>query len=513
MGEETPASGARAEPFDLFVIGGGVNGCGVARDAAGRGYRVGLAEMDDLASGTSSKSTKLLHGGLRYLESGQFRLVREALAERDTLLRIAPHLAQPLRFVLPLGKGMRPAWLLRLGLFLYDHMGGRESLPATQTLDLSQAAAGRPLKPQFVKAFAFSDCRVDDARLVVLTARDAAERGAVILTRTQAFSARATDGLWRIDLRDRTTGAESRAFARLLVNAAGPWVEEIIADVCALKSPGRLRLVRGSHIVVPRIFGHDGAYLFQNPDGRVIFAIAYEDDFTLIGATDVDFKGTPDAVAITPEEIDYLCRAAGVHFTRRVEPADVVWSFSGLRPLYGDGASAAHRATRESFLGEERVAGAPLISVYGGKITAYRRLAEKILDRVVAAIGARGAGWTARTPLPGGDLPGGDLAAFVQDLRARKPFLDGALAWRLARAYGTLCLGFLEPARGMEDLGEDFGAGLTRAEVDYLIEREWARTPEDILWRRSKLGLRGPEDMAEKLAAYLAEREETAMID
>jgi len=507
MGREKPELGAKERPFDIFIIGGGVNGCGVARDAAGRGYKVGLAEMNDLASGTSSKSTKLIHGGLRYLESRQFRLVREALAEREVLLRMAPHLVRPLRFVLPVQKGMRPAWLLRLGLFLYDHLGGRETLPATTTLDLTRAGAGKPLKPHFAKGFEYSDCRVDDARLVVLNARDAADRGAVILPRTQVVSARGADAVWRVALRDGTTGAETEIFTRLLVNAAGPWVEEIVAEVCAQNSPRRLRLVRGSHIVVARIFDHDGAYIFQNPDGRVVFAIAYEGDYTLIGTTDVDFSGAPDKVAITPEEIDYLCRAASAHFVRRVETADVVWAFSGLRALVGDSASAAHRATRETVVEERRIGGAPLINVYGGKITGYRRLAEKILQRIGAAIGPRGESWTARTPLPGGDFPGGDLARFVRTLRAQKPFLAPSLAWRLARAYGTLCLGFLEPARRMADLGEDFGGGLTRAEVDYLVEREWARTPEDILWRRSKLGLRALESETGKLAAYFAARQ------
>ncbi len=505
---DTLASAGREDerPFDIFVIGGGVNGSGVARDAAGRGYSVALAEMNDLASGTSSKSTKLIHGGLRYLETYKFGLVRELLKEREILLRIAPHLVEPLRFVLPVQRGMRPAWLLRLGLFLYDHIGGRETLPGTATLDLGREAVGRPLKPQFAKAFEYSDCRVDDARLVVLNARDAADRGATIFLHTQVISARPAGRLWRVALRDRATGGRREVLARLLVNAAGPWVDGVIAQALPKGLPGRLRLVRGSHIVVRKIFDHDGAYIFQNADGRIVFAIAWQDDFTLIGTTDVDFFGAPDAVAITPEETDYLLRAANACFRRQIGPADVVWSFSGLRPLADDGVSAAQKMTRENFIEHKRIDGAPLINVFGGKITSHRVLAEKILARAGRLIGRRGVPWTARAALPGGDFPGGDLAGFIEGLRAQKPFIDTALARRLARAYGTDCLRFLGPARRLEDLGEDFGGGLFCAEVDHLVEREWARSVEDILWRRTKLGLRGGEIRADKLAAYLATR-------
>jgi glycerol-3-phosphate dehydrogenase len=366
------------------------------------------------------------------------------------------------------------------------------------------------LREIFVKAFEYSDCRVDDSRLVILNARDAADRGAAIFTRTEVLSARVEMGVWRIRLRDAASGGETEVSARLLVNAAGPWADAVSRQLASAQNP-RLRLVRGSHIVVPKLFEGDGAYLFQNPDGRVVFAIAWQEDFTLIGATDVEHSGAPDAVAITQPEMDYLLRASNAHFRRNIGPADVVWSFSGLRPLFDDHAATASRVTREHVVETLEPDGAPLINLFGGKITAYRRLAEEVLRRVGGLIGVRGAPWTARAPLPGGNFPGGDFNAFVQDLRARKPFLDAALARRLAGAYGTQCLHFLGAARESSDLGEEFGGGLTRAEVDYLVAREWARTAEDILWRRSKLGLRLSREAAEKLAACLGERGATAL--
>ncbi len=489
--------------LEIFIIGGGVNGCGLARDAAGRGYSVGLAEMNDLAAGTSSKSTKLVHGGLRYLESGQFRLVRESLAEREVLLRVAPHLVQPLRFVLPLQEGMRPAWLLRLGLFLYDHLGGRKTLPATVALDLAKDEAGKPLQKQFTGAFAYADCRVDDSRLVVLNARDAADRGATILPRKKVYSARPSNDLWRVGLRDGATGVETEIFSRLLVNAAGPWVDKVLAGALARKISPRLRLVRGSHIVVRKMFDHDGAYIFQNADGRIVFAIAYQDDFTLIGTTDVDFVGDPGDAAITPDETDYLLRATNACFEQRVGPSDIVWSYSGVRPLLDNGADVAQKTTRENFIEDARVDGAPLINVFGGKITSYRRLAEKILLRAAGLIPVRGKPWTASAPLPGGNFSGGDFQVFLAELRAEKPFLPGDLALRLARAYGTECLRFLSSAQGIGDLGEKFGGGLFGVEVDHLVAREWAETTDDILWRRTKLGLRAQEIDVDKLANYL----------
>jgi glycerol-3-phosphate dehydrogenase len=490
---------------DVFIIGGGVNGCGVARDAVGRGYSVRLAEMGDLASGASSRSTKLIHGGLRYLEYFEFRLVREALREREVLWANAPHLVRPLRFVLPYQRGLRPAWVLRLGLFLYDHIGGRKRLPPTLSLDLRRDAAGAPLKPEFVKGFEYSDCWVDDARLVVLNARDAANRGAVIETRQQVVGARAKNGAWIVSLRNLVTGAESKIAARVLVNAAGPWVDRVLSRI-APHDDGQVRLVKGSHIVVPKIFDHERCYIFQNPDGRIIFALPYENDFTLIGTTDQDFSCDPAEVAITPVEIDYLCAAASDYFIKPVNTSDVVWAYSGVRPLFGDPAVAAQDATRDYVIKRDSVDRAPLINIFGGKITIYRRLAEKILEHIGETIGSRGALWTARTPLPGGDFPDGDLSAFARNLRAQKPFLNEALARRLARSYGSLCHEFLGDAQNLADLGRDFGAGLFRAEVDYLVDREWALTAEDILWRRTKLGLRCPPSAAAEIDAYLASR-------
>ncbi|MFV0280974.1 MAG: glycerol-3-phosphate dehydrogenase [Rhodoblastus sp.] len=492
-----------SEPFDVFIVGGGVNGCGVARDAAGRGYSVMLAEMDDLASGTSSRATKLVHGGLRYLEYYEFRLVREALGERETVWRNAPHIVHPLRFVLPYARGLRPAWMLRAGLFLYDHLGARGKLPGARVVDFASDAAGRPLKPLFKKGFEYSDCWVDDARLVVLNARDAADRGAVVRTRCEVVSARVVDGLWRIGVRDMRSGAESGISARLLVNAGGPWVDRILAGPLAHKAPHHVRLVQGSHIIVPRLYEHDRCYIFQNGDGRIVFAIPYEEKFTLIGTTDRDYQGDPADVAITDAETAYLCAAANEYFNRQIAPGDVAWAYSGVRPLYDDHASAAQEATRDYVIHDETVHEAPLLSIFGGKITTYRRLAETVLEKIGARIGARGKAWTAFAPLPGGEFENGDLAGFTRDLMQRKPFLPPALAARLARSYGTRALDLLGAARGMDDLGRDFGAGLTAAEIDYLVAREWAQTAQDILWRRTKLGLHGALEATERIEAYL----------
>ncbi len=489
--------------YDLCVIGGGVNGSGIARDAAGRGFSVALAEKDDLASGTSSRSTKLVHGGLRYLEMLEFRMVRDALEERETLLAIAPHLVEPLRFIVPVLPGGRPAWMLRLGLFLYDHLGARRRLPGAGALDLRRAPEGAALKPGLRQAFTYWDCRVDDSRLVVLNARDAADRGADVLSRTEVLRAWADGRDWRILLRDRRTGAEREIGARLLVNAAGPWVGQVAWAALERPEP-RLRLVRGSHIVTRKLFEGDAAFLFQNGDGRVVFAIPWQDDFTLVGTTDVDHSGAPEDAAIGADEIAYLCAAASGFLARRVTPADVVWSFSGVRPLHDDGDVAASRASRDYEIEERRIAGAPLLSVLGGKLTAYRRVAEQVVDRAAAILGARGAAWTGVAALPGGDLPNGDVDAFSGALAASHPFLSGAEARRLARAYGTLCRGILAGARRRADLGRDFGLGLSEAEVEHLTTREWARTAEDILWRRSKLGLRASPEQAAALDAFLA---------
>ncbi len=487
--------------YDIAIIGGGVNGCGIARDAAGRGLSVFLCEMNDLASGTSSWSTKLIHGGLRYLEYYEFRLVREALIERERLWAIAPHIVRPLRFVLPHHRGLRPAWLLRLGLFLYDHIGGRKRLPATATLDLTSHPAGAPLKPgMFAKGFEYSDCWVDDARLVALNARDAAARGAEIRTRTRAVSARRESGLWELVVEDRANGERRTIRAKALVNAAGPWVAEVLGGVMRSNSKARVRQVQGSHIIVPKVFGHDRAYIFQNADGRIIFAIPYEQDFTLIGTTDRDWHDDPAMVAITPEETAYLCAAASEYFAMPITPDQVVWTYSGVRPLYDDGASEAKAATRDYVFEMDHEDGAaPLLSIFGGKITTYRRLAEEALERLEPALpGARGKeGWTAREPLPGGGFEAGGTERLAGDLKAAHPFLSDRDALRMARAYGLEARAILGDARSRSDLGRDFGCGLSEAELRHLIAKEWARTGEDVLWRRSKLGLHmSPEQRA-----------------
>ena len=502
-----------AEVYDLAVIGGGINGCGIARDAAGRGLSVHLSEMNDLASGTSSWSTKLVHGGLRYLEYYEFRLVREALFEREILWRMAPHVIEPLRFVLPHHRGLRPAWFLRLGLFIYDHLGGRKLLPATRTLDLVADEAGGPLKPGlFTKGFEYSDCRVDDARLVVLNARDAAARGAVIETRSRAVrSTRGADG-WTIELEARDSEKRKTIRARAVVNAAGPWVADVLSGALGCKPKAKVRLVQGSHVVVRRLYDHDRCYIFQNPDGRIVFAIPYETDFTLIGTTDRDYVGDPGAVAATADEIDYLCAAASANFARPVTPADVVWSWSGVRPLYDDGASEAKEATRDYVFDlDDTVAGAPLLSIFGGKITTYRRLAEAALKRLEPKLGRLAPAWTAGVPLPGGDFGVDGRPALEAALRAAHPWLGEAFARRLVATYGTEAARLLDGVADEAGLGRRFGADLTEREVDWLIEKEWARTAEDILWRRTKLGLRiGPEDAAALEAHVASKRSEEA---
>ncbi len=490
---------------DIFVIGGGINGCGIARDAVGRGYSVFLAEMNDLASGTSSGSTKLIHGGLRYLEFYEFRLVREALMEREVLWRNAPHIIWPMRFVLPFfAGGPRPAWMLRLGLFLYDHIGGRKLLPATKTLDMRRDPASKPLKPLFSKAFEYSDGWVNDARLVVLNARDAADRGATIRTRTKVVAARREGDLWAItteDLRDRKT---ETVRAKLLVNAAGPWVDHVLEKTVGKNDVHNVRLVQGSHIVVRKKFDDPRAYFFQNKDGRIIFAIPYEEDFTLIGTTDRDYSDDPHNVTISEGEIDYLCAAASEYFADPVTRADIVWTYSAVRPLYDDGASKAQEATRDYVLKAEGGEGAaPLINAFGGKITTYRRLAESMLEKIEGFLGKRGDPWTAKGALPGGDFPATGYEAEVTKLKSSYPFLETRMARRLVRLYGTRAHMLLGLAKSTADLGQDFGAQLYEAEVRYLVDHEWARTAEDILWRRTKRGLHFDREQTAKLEAFL----------
>jgi glycerol-3-phosphate dehydrogenase len=482
--------------FDLAVIGGGINGCGIARDAAGRGLSVLLLEQGDLAGATSSASTKLIHGGLRYLEYCQFRLVRESLAEREVLLRAAPHIVWPLRFVLPHHKGLRPRWMIRTGLFLYDHLGGRQILPATRTLDLRHDLAGAPLRPEFTRGFEYSDCWVDDARLVVLTARDAALHGADIRTRTRCEAARPVDGVWSLSL---SGGKEERA--RLVVNATGPWVSSVLSAVVCQNAPTRVRLVMGSHIVVPRLFQHDRCYLFQNADGRICFAIPYEQNFTLIGTTDNEFAGDPSTVTVTRADEHYLCEAVSAWLRQPVRVEDVVWRYAGVRPLRDDGATRAQEATRDYVL--ELNGSPPVLSVFGGKITIHRRLAEAAMRRMAVYFpGMRGA-WTAHASLPGGDFPWNGAPGVRDDLVRRYPFVTDALAKRLVRTYGTLAHEVLGDAKAWKDLGRDFGASLTEREVIWLVRQEWARTPEDILWRRSKLGLRVTVEQTAALRRYM----------
>ena len=494
--------------YDLAIIGGGINGCGIARDAAGRGLSVFLCEMADLASGTSSRSTKLIHGGLRYLEHFDFRLVRESLIEREVLWRIAPHIVRPMRFVLPHRSGLRPAWMLRMGLFLYDHLGGRQALPGTRALDLASDAAGAPLKPGvFTAGFEYSDCWVDDARLVILNARDAADRGAVIHVGTRAVSAVRDGALWHMTVQDIATGQQETIVARGLINAAGPWVEEVLRARLNKSARGHVRLVEGAHIVVPKLFDHDRAYLFQNPDGRVVFAIPYEGDFTLIGTTDRDYVGDPAATRATPEEIAYLCDTARAAFAKPVTPADVVWTYSGVRPLFDDGASDAKSASRDYVLELDASEGeAPLLSIIGGKITTYRKLAEAALGQIAEHLPTRtglAAGWTGSAPLPGGAFDIEEAGLVAEQLARDFPFLNEAHSQRLVRAYGTCARTFLAQAKTMQDLGQHFGATLTEAEVRYLIEHEWARNAEDILWRRSKLGLHMKESETAALEAWM----------
>jgi glycerol-3-phosphate dehydrogenase len=492
------ASSSPAEPYDLAVIGGGINGAGIARDAAGRGLSVVLFEKGDLGGGTSANSTKLIHGGLRYLEHYEFRLVREALIEREILLGIAPHIIWPLRFVLPHHPGLRPAWLLRLGLFLYDHLGGRKALPATQRIDLTSSPLGAPLCPGHRIGFEYSDCWVEDSRLVLLNAKDAAERGASILPRMAVTSARREGALWQITA-EAEHAAPAHFRARALVNAAGPFVGAVQDGVIGSNQPARLRLVKGSHIVLPKLYDHDRAYIFQNADGRIIFAIPYERDFTLIGTTDEDHDDPNEAPRISDAEITYLCAAASGYFRTPIRREDIVWTYSGLRPLYDDGASKAQEATRDYVLKLEAPEGvAPLLSVFGGKITTYRKLAEAALAEL--SLRPEKAGWTARTPLPGGDFAPDGFAALLANFQQDFPQLPGSLCTRLLRAYGTRAWRIFPPG---QDPGQPIGADLHEAELEYLRREEWATKAEDVLWRRSKLGLRFDAGVRERLARLM----------
>lgn len=470
---------------DLLVVGGGVNGAGVARDAAGRGLKVVLCERGDLAGATSSASSKLVHGGLRYLETYEFRLVRESLMEREVLLRSAPHIVRPLRFVLPLHAGMRPAWMLRIGLFLYDHLAGRKLLPPARSLKRGRDAALEPLQPAYRRGFEYSDCAVDDARLVVLNARDAADRGAEILTRTEFTGAERQNGGWLATLKGRD-GAVRQVRARAVVNAAGPWVGEALHDIRSGKARHVPRLVKGSHIVTRKLHDLPDAYTFQEADGRVVFAIPYEDDFTLIGTTDVPFEGDAAQVEASGDEVDYLRKAASEYFARPVEAGDVVWTYSGVRPLYDDGAAKASTVTRDYVFdldaGEGR---APLLSIFGGKLTTHRVLAEHAMRELKPLLGVKAGPWTEHAHLPGGDFDPGQVDGFIIDQQRRWPALPAGMIRRMCRAYGTR----IDQVLGQGDPGELIGGRISEAELAYLKDAEWARTAEDVLWRRSKLGL------------------------
>ena len=496
-----------SKSYDLFVIGGGINGCGIARDAAGRGLSVFLAEKADFASATSSASTKLVHGGLRYLEYYEFRLVREALKEREVLLNMAPHIIWPLRFILPHHKGLRPAWFLRLGLFMYDHLGGRKLLPATKTVRLDRAPFNDGLKSLFTRGFEYSDCWVDDARLVVLTARDAAAHGADIRRNTEVVRASRIENGWGVEIRDAESGRIEVIRAKVLVNAAGPWVSNILKGAIGLNSRAHVRLVKGSHIIVPKMFAHDRSFIFQNGDGRIVFAIPYEKDFTLIGTTDVDYQGDPADVACSDDEVAYLCSAVSEYFSKEVTPEMVVRTYSGVRPLYDDGASEARAATRDYVLEMDEGEGkSPLLSVFGGKITTYRRLAEHALEKLDAYLPEAGkhGSWTKDSVLPGGDFEPGDFDAKVFAVKSAYPFLEEAHARRLVRSYGSEAMKILGSAKATADLGVHIGGDLYGCEVDWLVEQEWALSAEDILWRRSKLGLHLPNKAVGVLEHYLS---------
>jgi glycerol-3-phosphate dehydrogenase len=496
----------KPEIKDIFIIGGGINGCGIARDAIGRGYSVTLAEMNDLGSATSSSSTKLIHGGLRYLEYYEFRLVHEALKEREVIWGNAPHIVWPLRFVLPHHKGLRPAWFLRLGLFMYDYMGGRKKLPATTDVNMTTNIVGKPLKPLFTKGFEYSDCWVNDARFVILNAMDAAEKGADILVRSKVTSATYDSGVWTVEVTNQLTGDVKEHRAKMVINASGPWVDHVIDDALHDPDDKNVRLVQGSHIIVKKMFDHDRCYIFQNTDGRIIFAIPYEEDFTLIGTTDHDFEGDlrTDAVEATEEEIVYLCKAASEYFTEPVARDNVVWSYSGVRPLYDDGASAAQEATRDYVLRQKQEDhDSSIIHIFGGKITTSRKLAEAVVDKIATKIGKRGEKWTKKAALPGGDFAMDGFDALLAKLKSEHSYLSDRHANRLLRLYGTRAWTLLNDVANTDELGQNFGSDLYEAEIQYLIENEWAINADDILYRRTKRGLHLGQDEASKLQAYI----------
>ncbi|WP_107852429.1 glycerol-3-phosphate dehydrogenase [Oceanimonas marisflavi] len=490
-------------PVDVLVIGGGINGVGIALDAAGRGLSVTLCEMNDLASATSSASSKLIHGGLRYLEQFEFRLVREALTEREILLQTAPHIIWPLHFRLPHQPHLRPAWMIRLGLWLYDHLARRDRLPGSRTLRLDEHS---PLQPQFHLAFEYADAWVDDARLVVLCAMAARERGATILPRTRCTRAGRERGLWRVQL-EHSDGQTQTLWAKSLVNAAGPWASDLFSTVLPGPPPARLRLVKGSHMVVPRLHNGNEAYILQNEDSRIVFVLPYEQDYSLIGTTDVDYQGDPAGAIASDGEIDYLCAVVNAHFRRQITPANVIYRYAGVRPLMAEGDGKAQTASRDyQLLLNAHDKQAPLLSVFGGKITTFRALAEDAVNRLGKHLPQATGPWTTKLVLPGGDF--GEQATLSASLSKAYPWLPETIVQRYVRSYGTLCRRFLQGCDILNDMGEHFGAGLYQRELDYLMQAEWARTADDVLWRRSKLGLRLTPEQQTRLERYMNVRRE-----
>ncbi|MBW4983261.1 glycerol-3-phosphate dehydrogenase [Mameliella sp. CS4] len=495
---------------DLFVIGGGINGAGIARDAAGRGLSVVLCEKDDLAEGTSSRSGKLVHGGLRYLEYYEFRLVREALIEREVLMKNAPHIIWPMRFVLPHSPQDRPAWLVRLGLFLYDHLGGRKKLPGTRTLDLRRDPEGAAIKDKYTRGFEYSDCWVDDARLVVLNAVDAAERGAEVLTRSPCVSARRENGTWRVTTKNSVTG-ETREFeAKLLVNAAGPWVTDVVTRVAGSNSARNVRLVKGSHIIVPKFWKGENAYLVQNHDKRVIFINPYERDKALIGTTDIAYDGRAEDVTADESEVQYLIDAVNRYFKEELTRDDVETTFSGVRPLFDDGQGNPSAVTRDYVFDVDETGGAPLLNIFGGKITTFRELAERGMHKIEKFFPRMGRDWTENAPLPGGDLINADYEQFRNTMKREYPWMPRELRRHYGRCYGSRVRQIAGDATSLEGLGQHFGGQLYEAEVTYLVTHEWAQTAEDILWRRTKHRLHMTEAEQAAFAAWFDARQEAA---
>ncbi len=492
-----------AEPADIFIIGGGVNGCGIARDAAGRGLSVILAEQDDLAQATSSASTKLFHGGLRYLEYYEFRLVRDSLIERERLLTAMPHISWPMRFVLPHHKGLRPKWLIRMGLFIYDYIGGRKILPATRVLKLKNHRTGEALKPEFRTGFEYSDCWVQDARLVALNARDAKERGARIMTRNRVTGAKRNGDIWSISVKDTVSGKTRDIQAKTLINAAGPWVSDVITGQLGMTSRESIRLVRGSHIVTKRLIDHDQPYILQGSDNRIVFVIPYEEDYTLIGTTEAEHDGPIGNAQCSDDEAQYLCDFVSEYLKTPVTMADIVWRYSGIRPLYNDGASSATEATRDYVLSLNSDAGAPLLNIFGGKITTYRKLAEEALKTLSEVAKIPDTPWTAGVPLAGGDFAVYEVDNLITTVTGTYGFLSEKWARRLVRTYGTEAAEILGAAKTRSDLGQDFGATLSEAEIRWLMEKEFARTAEDVLWRRTKLGLQMSEEQVSILSNWM----------